>query len=214
MTDFFNRKSPYVSLLCFGIPMVVTCFLRDWKWALISLVLAAIVHGLLIGFNKLVLTIKSVTGLFALLVIINPLVSTTGTTALLFINGRPITVEAILQGVSLGVMLVAVILWSGCWNHVMTEEKLSHIFKRFSPQVVVVLSMTLRLIPLYKRRWDNMQESHRALGLPEKTGVFSKIKQAVICFSGLMDWGIENGRITATSMVARGACLDKRKEGV
>ena len=212
MSDFFDRKSPYLALVCFGIPLVVTCFLRQWQYGLVSLAVAICVHIVLIGIGSTVRTMKNMVGLFALVVIINPLVSTAGTTELLFVNGRPITLESILQGVSLGVMLMAVILWSSCWNHVMTEEKLSHILRKFSPQVATCLSMTLRLIPLYMRRWESMQESHRALGLPQKTGLFSRIGEAVTIFSGLMDWGIENGRVTATSMVARGACLDREKE--
>lgn len=214
MSDFFERKSPYLALMCFGTPLLVTCFIKDWRWALVSLAIAMIINVLLMGIHKLIATLKGMAGLVALLVIINPLVSSGGTREILFVNGRPITIEAVIQGVSLGVMLVAVIVWSSCWNFVMTEEKLSYILRRFSPQVAVVLSMTLRLIPLYKRRWDNMVESHRALGLPEKAGMFSKIKQAVICFSGLMDWGMENGRVTAISMVARGACLDRGKEDI
>lgn len=211
MNDFFERRSPYLALISFGGPMVVTCFLRDWKWALISLVVASFVYVCLIGLSKLLYTLKGIAGLVALFIIINPLVSTTGTTVLLFVNGRPITLEAIIHGISLGVMLMAVILWSGCWNHVMTEEKLSYIFKGLSPQMVVVLSMSLRLIPLYKRRWDSMVESQKNLGIPQKTGLYSGIKMAVQCFSGLMDWGIENGKVTSKSMVARGACLNNRK---
>lgn len=213
MRDYFERANPYFCALCFVTPIIATCFASQWQYGLISLGVAAVIYACLMGIGKLIKNLKTLFVMFALMVVINPLVSHSGTTELFFLNGRPVTLEAIEYGLGLGIMLMAVLLWSGCWNQVMTEDKLSYIFRRLSPGFALVLSMSLRLVPMYMRRWESMRNSLRASGIKERNGPVTMAKHAAICFSGLMDWAINNSSITAASMVARGACLSKKKGG-
>lgn len=213
MRDYFERANPYFCAVCFLTPIIVTCFASRWQYGLISLALAAVVYALLVGVGKLLKNLRTLLVLFVLVVISNPLVSHNGATELFFLNGRPVTLEAFEYGLSLGIMLMAVLLWSGCWNQVMTEDKLSYIFRRLSPGFALVLSMSLRLVPMYMRRWESMRNSLKASGIKEGSGPVTMAKHSAACFAGLMDWAINNSSITASSMVARGACLSRKKGG-
>ena len=61
--------------------------------------------------------------LFFLMAIVNPLISHNGQLVVLYVNGNAITIEAILYGVAMSTMIVAIILWFSCYNEVMTSDK-------------------------------------------------------------------------------------------
>ena len=61
--------------------------------------------------------------LFFLMAIVNPLISHNGQLVLLYVNGNAITIEAILYGVAMSTMIVAIMLWFSCYNEVMTSDK-------------------------------------------------------------------------------------------
>lgn len=64
-------------------------------------------------------------------------------------NGNPITLEAILYGVFIGAMLIAVMYWFSCFNYIMTSDKLL-LLGNVSPKISLVISSALRFIPLLK----------------------------------------------------------------
>lgn len=57
-------------------------------------------------------------------------------TPLFFLNGNAVTLEAILYGLDIAVMLVAVMYWFKCYNHIMTSEKVLFLFGRAIPKPV------------------------------------------------------------------------------
>ena len=85
--------------------------------------------------------------LLLLVTITNPLFSHNGVTPLFFLNGRAVTLEAIVYGAGLGVTLWAVLLWCRCWSRIMTSENVLYLFGRAIPKLSLVLSMALRYDP-------------------------------------------------------------------
>jgi hypothetical protein len=61
--------------------------------------------------------------LFLLVAVTNPLFSHNGVTPLFFMNGNPVTLEAVVYGVFISVMVVGVLFWCKCYNEIMTEDK-------------------------------------------------------------------------------------------
>ena len=87
-------------------------------------------------------------GILALgVVITNPLLSHRGSTPLFFLNDNPITLEAVLYGVGLAVLIVAVLFWFTAWNRIMTSDKILFLLGRPVPRLSLVLSMGRGLTP-------------------------------------------------------------------
>ena len=83
--------------------------------------------------------------LFGVIAVTNPLFSHNGVTPLFFLNGNPVTLEALLYGVHMAVTLAAVVLWFHCLNQVLTEDKLLFLFGKVSPKIVDRFRGTVRV---------------------------------------------------------------------
>lgn len=148
--------------------------------------------------------------LFAIVALTNPLFSHNGVTPLFFLSGNPVTLEAVLYGINLAGMLIAVIYWFKCFNAVMTADKLMFLFGKVSPKIALLLSSALRFIPMFKTQAEKIRQSQRAMGLYASESWTDKIKGAVRVYSSLIAWALENAIDTGASMKARGYDLKGR----
>ncbi len=143
-------------------------------------------------------------GLFLLLAGLNPLISHNGATVLFVMNDAPITLEALLYGLSSGGAVVTVLLWFRAFTDLMTEDKLLYLLGRLSPKLALVLSMGLRYLPLFTAQAGRVKRAQMALGLYGEDTVFDRLKGGARIASILTTWALENGVTTADSMAARG----------
>ena len=148
--------------------------------------------------------------LFILVALTNPLFSHNGITPLFFINGNAVTLEAILYGVDIAIMLIAVIFWFKCFNQVMTQDKLLFLFGKISPKISLLLSSALRFIPLLKRQSAKIRHTQKAMGLFVSESWTDKLRGTMRVYSALITWALENAIDTGASMKARGYGLKGR----
>lgn len=148
--------------------------------------------------------------MFLLITLINPLFSHNGITPLFFMNGNPVTVEAILYGADIALMLMAVIYWCKCYSLIMTTDKFLYLFGKVIPKLSLVLSMALRFIPLFKEKLQEIRNIQSSIGLYDKKGFVNKVTSELKVFSALITWSLENSVETASSMKARGYGLKGR----
>ena len=149
--------------------------------------------------------------LIALMTLINPLIVHRGVTELLFINGKPITLEAILYGLFTTIMLVSVFYWFKAYNKLMTSDKFLYLFSRFTPKIAVMLSMSMGFIPTLKREYSSIKESSMALGIYTGDNFVDKLKSNFRITSILFTTAIEGSIEKAESMQARGYNIKGRK---
>lgn len=142
--------------------------------------------------------------------IVNPLFNHHGKTALFFLNGNPVTREAILYGLVMGMMIAAVMIWFRCFSAMMDTDRLLTLTALLSPRLSVVVSMTLRAIPMLRRQAEKTREAQKGLGLIREENGLDRVQGALRVFDGLVTWGLENGIVTADSMAARGYGSGKR----
>lgn len=142
--------------------------------------------------------------------LINPIVSHNGVTVLFVVNDNPITLEAFLYGISAGVMITAVMIIFRIYSELMTSEKLLYLFGGLSPKLALILSMSLRYIPLFGRQIKKVIMAQKASGQYNTESFGDRIKSGVRVFSVMVTWALENGIITADSMTARGYGAMKR----
>lgn len=148
--------------------------------------------------------------LFLVMTLGNPLFSHNGVTVLFYMNNNPITAEALLYGLNIGVMLIAVLFWFKSFSVVMTEDKLLCVFGKLSPKLMLVISSSLRFIPLIKRRYETITIAQKGLGLFSSDGWIGKEKSKLRVFNALIGWGIEKAVETGSSMKGRGYGLKGR----
>ncbi|MFA9379725.1 MAG: energy-coupling factor transporter transmembrane component T [Acetanaerobacterium sp.] len=147
--------------------------------------------------------------LAVLVTLINPLVNHRGQVVLLRLFGRAVTLEALLYGAVSGMMLLAVVLWFGAFFAVVPGDRLQTLLGKRLASTALVLTMTLRLVPLLVRR---QQEIADTLSLLSPTGgaakrpaaLLQKAKRLAATFTVLLGCALEDSLDTARSMTARG----------
>ena len=148
--------------------------------------------------------------LFFLVAVTNPLFSHNGVTPLFFLNGNPVTLEAILYGIALAGTVLGVLLWCKCYSAIMTSDKFLYLFGRAIPRLALVLSMALRFVPLFRRQMRRVRLAQKAMGLYSARGVVDKIRSTGRVFLAMIAWSLENAMETAASMKARGYGTGRR----
>lgn len=148
--------------------------------------------------------------LFLLVTLTNPLFSHNGVTPLFFLNGNPVTLEAILYGAGLGVSVVGLLIWCVCYSRIMTTDKFLCLFGGIIPKLSLVLSMALRFVPLFRRQMKKVSLAQKAMGLYSTDSIADRIRGRLRVFSAMIGWSLENAMDTAASMKARGYGLKGR----
>ena len=102
-------------------------------------------------------------------------------------------------------------LWFACCTKVMTADKLVYLFGRAAPALSLVLSMTLRFVPLFRRQLEVVRQAQFCIGRDASCGsVWQRVRRAVTIFSIMVTWALENAIETADSMKSRGYGLRGR----
>ncbi len=148
--------------------------------------------------------------LFAVMAIVNPLVSHNGATVLFVMNNNPVTLEALIYGVCAALTVVAVLYWFRSFSQIMTSDKLLYLFGALSPKHALTLSMALRYVPLFGTQIKKVHASQKALGLYKDDNIVDSFRGGMRIFSVMITWALENGIVTADSMTARGYGMGKR----
>ena len=148
----------------------------------------------------------------ALAALVNPAFNHEGATILTYLpSGNPLTLESILYGIGAGLTLCTALVWFSCYTRIMTSDKFVYLFGRIVPALSLVLSMTLRFVPRFSAQARRVSKAQAAVGNDMHTGsLLHRIKCALMVFSILVTWSLENAVDTADSMRARGYGLPGR----
>lgn len=200
----FKNLHP-ITLMCYFISILSVSMFSFNPVFVTSGLLGAILYLLMINNKKV--TFKGIFGylfMFILIAITNPLFSHNGATPLFFINDSRITLEALLFGVFLSVMILEVMLWFKCFNLAFDNEKLVFFFGKAFPKLALIISMTLHYIP-------NLIDEFKSILSVQKS--FSKNKGISVyikSFSAVITQSLENSIEKSNSMSARGYGKRKR----
>ncbi len=144
-------------------------------------------------------------------VIINSFFNHYGVTTLFVLpSGNNFTFEALVMGFASGITVVSVIQWFFCCNEIVTEDKFMHVFGRILPKGALVVSMILRFVPFYRRRYKEISQARKCMGRNESKSLVVKTKNTFKNIGILISWSFENAIETADSMKARGYGLKGR----
>ena len=206
MSDTFSRYHPAVNFLFFALVLVFSMVLMHPVCLLISLLGAVLYVIQLNGRKGLRFSLKVALPVMLLAALVNPAFNHAGVTILTYLpTGNPLTLESILYGLAAGCMLCAVLLWFVCYNRVLTSDKFVYLFGRVIPALSLVLSMTLRFVPRFRRQFRTVAQAQRFMGRDTENGsLLRRGRNAMKVFSIMVTWSLESAIDTADSMRSRG----------
>ena len=212
MRDSFSDFHPFNNFLYFALVIGFSLALNHPLAQGTALVCAMSYVISIDGKKSVLFLLKYCLPMVILTAFINPAFNHEGTTILLyFSNGNPLTFESILYGFSAGAMLVTLLLWFSSFNRVMTSDKFIYLFGKVIPALSLVLSMSLRFVPKFKSQMLAVTEAQRSIGRDISSGsLWSRTKTAILIFSIMITWALENAIETADSMKSRGYGLKGR----
>lgn len=211
MNGAFARSHPAVGFLYFAAVIAFSLVLNHPVFIALSLVSSLAYAVRLKGKSVMKTFFFALLPLAVFVTLINALVSHYGVTVLYtFPNGNNLTLESIVYGAVTGVTIVTMMLWFVCWNEVMTEDKILHLFGKRLPHLALLVMMTLRFVPLYSRQLGEALSARKGAGLEESGGKIAKIKNGCAAVSGVITRALEHGIDTADSMKSRGYGLKGR----
>lgn len=198
-----ERAHPAVCFLYLLAVLGITAFSGSAAAALISLggsVLLAAASG---GIRP---AIPLTAGLLAALA--NFLFVHNGKTVLFFAGDTAFTLEALVYGLYFGVMLAAVCVWSICSVRFVTSDKYIWLFGRVFPAAGLMLSCSIRFIPLLVRRTKEFIAVQSAADCkPHSTWA---VRSYLRAFSASVGYSAERAMDSAMSMKARGYGIVRR----
>ena len=204
MADAFSKRHPAVNFLFFVGAIGAGVVIGHPVYLLTGIVTGAVYYLLLNG-KKGWKMILGLVPLLLFLTAINPLFNIYGVTPLFHLFGRPYTLEALLYGAAIAGMFVAMLLWFGCYNKVLTSDKFTSLFGNLIPSISLLLVMVLRMVPNFIRKVQQIIGARKSIGKGTET-----LRDGMTVLSSMTDWALEGGVVTGDSMRARGYGAAKR----
>lgn len=151
-------------------------------------------------------------GMTVLIILINPFINSRGTHVFFYFRGKQVTLEATLYGIVTSMSLLLILLLFISLNIVLNGNKLLYIFSRMLPKTAFLIMLSIRFVPLLKRRLMEIQDVQRLKGMTMSQGTLrERAKSCMSILQILLSWSLEEAIETADSMKARGYGAGKRK---
>ena len=211
MKDAFYKCHPAVNFMFFAGAIGATVMIQHPVYLATGIVTGMVYYFLLNGQKGWKMLLGFVP-LFLLLTAINPLFNTYGETTLFFLFGRPYTLQALYYGAAMASVLIAMLIWFGCYNKVLTSDKFTALFGNLIPAVSLLLVMVFRMVPNFMRKAIQFIGARKSIGkgAGENATYKEKLHDGMTVLGALTTWALEGSVITGDSMRARGYGTEKR----
>ncbi|MBQ9950304.1 MAG: energy-coupling factor transporter transmembrane protein EcfT [Clostridia bacterium] len=207
--DKFSSLHPLTQMLCFSYVLIMSMFVMHPVMLFISLASACIYALYLSGTKKMLSLLFAMIPVIILTVAVNMLFNHRGESILFYLSGKPVTREAMYFGFTSSLMLIAVLMWFSCYNAVMTSEKQMYLFGKLLPSFSLMLTMTLRLVPDFIRKINEISNAQKGFGAEKGS---SKLKNGMSILSTAVTCALEGAVIRADSMKSRGYGCERRTQ--
>ncbi|MCI8361468.1 MAG: energy-coupling factor transporter transmembrane protein EcfT [Clostridiales bacterium] len=138
------------------------------------------------------------------LALINPLFNRQGELILFRLGGLPVTLESLLYGLSVGLMLTDVTLWFASFSRIVTADKTLYLLGRPFPRLALILSSAMRFVPLFSKQARAIHQAQKTMGMYAGSSRRERLRAGMRSFTALLVWSLENAVDTADAMEARG----------
>ena len=208
----FKTFHPIINFIYFAFCLCFAMFLMHPAALLVSCFCGFLYLCILKGKKAILKYLLLFVFIVGLSAIINPAFSHKGATILTYLPSKnPLTLESIIYGIAAGIMIISVIFWFSCFNMVITSDKFIYLFGKTIPTLSLVLSMTLRFIPLFSEKLKEISAAQKLIGKGTKDKSFlQRFKNGLAILSTLVSVSLETSIDAADSMKARGYGLSGR----
>lgn len=206
----FSRLNPITLAVYFVSVLAVAMFTVNPIFVALTFLGGILYYSIISDIKKLPSNLFGYFVLMLVLTLSNPIFSHHGETPLFFMNGKPVTLEAIIYGFVMSVTVVSVLMWCAGLSKCFSSDKIIYLFGKPFPKLAMVISMALRFIPLFKEEYKKISDSQKTLGMFSSSAVTDRIMSVIKTFSALVTWILENSIDSANSMKSRGYGLKNR----
>ncbi len=198
----FDAAHASVPAACFAAIIVLSMLCVQPVLVAISLAGALAFSVLARGVSKTLGGLRWQLPMLALVCLLNPVFSASGSTMLFKLGPRVIYLESLAYGATMGALMVAVIVWFEDAACVLTQDRLLALAGGRAQTVTLVISMASALVPQLVRRGGEVQDALAACtAAGEKPGAAESAQRTS---SLLLTWSLEDSLERADSMRARG----------
>ncbi|MDO4562644.1 MAG: energy-coupling factor transporter transmembrane component T [Clostridia bacterium] len=206
----FKNFHPLVNVVYFALVMLLSAILTHPVCLAVSLS-CSVCFALLLNNGKAGRTVLFILPAALFAALINVAFNHRGATILAYFpSGNPFTMESAAYGAAAAAMVVTSVCWAMGLVKTLTSDKIVYLFSKSSPSLSLVLSMTLRFVPLFTMRLKTVAAAQKGLGGGEKSSVRARVRNAISVLSIVLTWSMENAIQTADSMKGRGYSLPNR----
>lgn len=210
----FDTMHPLCVLTYFGAVCVITMFSIHPVLMLISFAAGIAVNILQRGFKSGLITFAAAIPLVILMTVTNPIFVHSGRNVLFFVLGMPVTVQAMLYGANMGVMIAAVIIHFRNYSYGMSMEKTMFLIGKALPNTALLISVTVKNIEQFGRRYVEISDAQKALGYFSEESKFGNLKKRLKVFFVLVSCALEDSVECAMAMKAKGYGAARRKSSL
>lgn len=205
MKERFEKFHPFIPFLFYVGAVSLLLLLLHPFYLGVGLLLILIINFFHDRFQGLKRWLFLIITSFILMIVINPLFNERGRHLLFEVGQHRVTLEAVVYGGMNAMSIIGVIAVFVSYNVIMTPNKLLFLFAKILPQFAVLLMLTLRFIPLMRRRLEEISVVQRSKGIFVNQGKWSfRIKTGMLYVQALLTYSLEEAIQTADSMKARG----------
>jgi len=213
--DVFAGYHPTINFFFLCGAIFLGLMVQHPLWIAISFC-GAMSYALFLGGKKALQFLLTFTIPIVLLTaLLNPLFVHQGVTILFYFRDNPITMEAMVYGVTRGLMFGAGLLWFYCYQYLMTGDKFMYLFGKAIPSGSLIFSMVLSFIPRFHARMKVISDAQKCIGRDVTDGgLMEKIRHGIKVLSIMTTWSLESAIDTSDSMKSRGYGLKNRSSFV
>ena len=122
-----------------------------------------------------------------------------------------ITLESLVYGCILSLIIASVLMWINCFHKVMSTDKVVYLFGRIAPKLSLFIAILLRTVPRVKTRVGKISLARDSIGYGLKQGnILRRFVNLVKVISIIITWTLEDFVQTSDSMKCRGYGLKGR----
>lgn len=213
--DVFAGYHPAINLFFLCGVIFLSLMVQHPIWIAVSFGGAGAYALLLGGRKALRFLITFTLPIILLTALLNPVFVHQGVTILFYLKDNPVTLEAVIYGITRGLMFGAGLLWFYCYQYLMTGDKFMFLFGKIIPAGSLIFSMVLGFIPRFHARLKVISDAQKSIGRDVTDGsVLDKLRHGIKVLSIMTTWSLENAIDTSDSMKSRGYGLKNRSSFV
>lgn len=213
--DVFAGYHPAINFFFLCSVIFLGLMVQHPVWIVISFGSAMAYAIFLGGRSALRFVLTFALPIILLTAVLNPLFVHQGATILFYFRENPITMEAMIYGITRGLMFGAGLLWFYCYQYLMTGDKFMYLFGKAIPSGSLIFSMVLSFIPRFYARMKVISDAQKCIGRDVTDGgIMEKIRHGMKVLSIMTTWSLESAIDTSDSMKSRGYGLKNRSSFV